>query len=161
MSDALFIFTHLITHFISFSEMHEFDDTVKNMNEFEMLLISACENEERNFSHSILIFSSNVVIICSVLSCFNDENWESFLNNWLSILAHFAKHHIDFKASLSLCIYDLKCTHFVYLMILFLWSLYFKYSFHVFNIFYVFYTICNHLNFITTSKQFWFQKFLV
>jgi len=63
MSDALFTFTCLIAHFILFSEMREFDDTVKNMNESEMLLTSACENEEKNFSCSILIFSSNVVII--------------------------------------------------------------------------------------------------
>jgi len=40
MSDALFAFTHLITHFISFFEMREFDDTVKDMNESEMLLMS-------------------------------------------------------------------------------------------------------------------------
>jgi len=60
MSDALFIFTHLIAHFISFSEMRESDDTV---NEFEMSLTSACENEEKNFSCSISIFSSNVVIM--------------------------------------------------------------------------------------------------
>jgi len=63
MSDALFIFTHLITHFISFSEMRESDDTAKDMNESEMLLTSACESEEKNFSRSISIFSSNVVII--------------------------------------------------------------------------------------------------
>ena len=24
---------------------------------------------------------------------FNDKNWESFLNNWLSILTHFAKYY--------------------------------------------------------------------
>jgi len=63
MSDALFAFTHLITLFISSSEMREFDNTVKDMNESEMLLIFACEDEEKNFSCSILIFSSNVVII--------------------------------------------------------------------------------------------------
>jgi len=40
MSDALFAFTHLITRFISFFEMREFDDTVKDMNESEMLLMS-------------------------------------------------------------------------------------------------------------------------
>jgi len=62
-SDALFTFTRLIAHFISFSEMREFDDTVKNMNESEMLLTSACEDKEKNFSCSILIFSSNVVIM--------------------------------------------------------------------------------------------------
>jgi hypothetical protein len=63
MSDALFIFTHLIAHFISSSEMRESDDTVKDMNESEMLLTSACENEEKNFSCSISIFSSNVVVM--------------------------------------------------------------------------------------------------
>ncbi len=43
--------------------MREFDDIVKNMNEFEMSLTSAYEDEEKNFSRSILIFSSNVVIM--------------------------------------------------------------------------------------------------
>jgi len=61
--DALFTFIYLIAHFISFFKMHEFDDTVKNMNESEMSLMFACENEEKNFSCNILIFSSNVVII--------------------------------------------------------------------------------------------------
>ena len=153
MSDALFTFTHLITHFISFSEMREFDDTVKDMNESEMSLTSACKNEGKNFSCSISIFSSNVVIMWSISSRFSDENWESFLNNWLSILAHFAKHHIDFNASLSSCICDLKCAHFVCLIILFLWSLCFRYSFHVFNMSCVFHMICSHLDFITTLKQ--------
>jgi len=63
MSDALFAFTHLITHFISFSEIREFDDIVKDINESEMLLTSVYENKEKNFSCSILIFSSNVVIM--------------------------------------------------------------------------------------------------
>jgi len=63
MSDALFAFTRLIAHFILFSEMREFDDTVKDMNESEMSLTSACKNEEKNFSCNILIFSSNVVIM--------------------------------------------------------------------------------------------------
>ncbi len=119
-SDALFAFTHLIVHFISFFEMCEFDDTVKDMNESEMSLTSACESEEKNFSRSISIFSSNVVIMWSVSSHFSDENWESFLDRWLSILAYFAQHHIDFNASLNSCICDLKCAHFVCLMILFL-----------------------------------------
>ncbi len=158
--DALFTFTHLITHFISFFEMREFDDTVKDMNEFEMLWTSAYENEEKNFSCSILIFSSNVVIMWSVSFCFNDKNWESFLNSWLLILTHFAKHHIDFNVSLNSCICDLKCAYFVCLMILFLWLLCFKYSFYVFNMFCVFHMIRNHLDFITTLKQLWFQKFL-
>ncbi len=56
------------------------------------------------------------------------------LFSWLSILAHFAKHHINFNALLSSCICDLKCAHFVCLMILFLWSLCFRYSFHVSNV---------------------------
>ncbi len=160
MSDALFTFIHLITRFISFFKIREFDDTVKNMNESEMLLMFACESEEKNFSCSILIFSSNIVIMWSVSLCFSNENWESFLNNWLSILIHFAKHHINFNASLNSCICDLKCVHFICLMILFLWSLCFKYSFHVFNVSYVFHMIHNYLDFITTSKQLWFQKFL-
>jgi len=62
-SDALFIFTHLITHFISFSEMREFNDTVKDMNEFKISLTSIHKNEEKNFSCNISIFSSNVVIM--------------------------------------------------------------------------------------------------
>ena len=159
-SDTLFVFTCLIARFISSSEMRESDDTAKNMNESEMLLTSAYENEEKNFSCSILIFSSNVVVMWSVSSCFSDENWESFLDSWLLILTHFAKRHIDFSASLSLCICDLKCVHFVCLMILFLWSLCFKYSFHVSNVSYVFHMIWSHLDFITTSKQLWFQKSL-
>ncbi len=119
-SDALFAFTHLNTCFISFSKMREFDDTVKDMNEFEMLLMSAYEDEEKNFSCSISIFSLNIINMCLVSFCFNDENWESFLSSWLSILAHFAKHHINFNALLSLCICDLKYAHFICLMILFL-----------------------------------------
>jgi len=43
--------------------MREFDDIVKDMNESEMLLTSACENEEKNFPCSILIFFSNVVVM--------------------------------------------------------------------------------------------------
>ncbi len=159
-SDALFTFIRLIAYFISFSEMREFDDTVKDMNESEMSLTSAYENEEKNFSRSISIFSSNVVIMWLVSSCFSDENWESFLDSWLSILAHFAKHYINFNVSLNLCICDLKCVHFVCLMILFLWSLCFKYSFHVSNVSYIFHMIRSHLDFVTTSKQLWFQKFL-
>jgi len=59
----LFAFTRLIVRFISFSEMREFDDNVKDMNEFKMSLTSACESEEKNFSCSISIFSSNVVVM--------------------------------------------------------------------------------------------------
>jgi len=54
--DTLFTFTCLITHFISFFEMHKFNDTVKNINEFEMLLTSFYESKEKNFSCNILIF---------------------------------------------------------------------------------------------------------
>jgi len=89
---------------------------------------------------------------------FNDENWESFLNSWLSILAYFAKHHIDLNALLNSYICDLKCAHFICWMILFLWSLCFRYSFHASNVFCVFHMICSRLDFITTSKQSWFQK---
>ncbi len=74
MFDALFTFTHLIAHFILFSEMHKFNNTVKDMNESKMSLTSAYENEEKNFSCSILIFSLNVVIMWSVSFYFNDEN---------------------------------------------------------------------------------------
>jgi len=63
MSDALFTFICLITRFISFFEMREFDDIVKDMNESEMLLMSACENKEKNFPRSILNFFSNVVVM--------------------------------------------------------------------------------------------------
>ena len=91
--------------------------------------------------------------------CFNDKNWESFLDNWLSILTHFAKHNINLSASLSSCIYDLKCARFACWMILFLWSLCFKYSFHASNVLCIFHMICNHLDFITIFKQFDIQKF--
>ncbi len=40
-----------------------------------------------------------------------------FLNNWLSILTRFAKHHIDWNTSLNLCICNLKCVHFICWMI--------------------------------------------
>ncbi len=89
---------------------------------------------------------------------FSDENWERILDSWLLILAHFAKYHIDLNASLNSCIYNLKCAHFVYYMILFLWLLCFRYSFYTFNIFCIFHIICSHLDFITTLKQLWFQK---
>ena len=89
---------------------------------------------------------------------FNDENWESFLDSWFSILVHFAKHHIDLNALLNSCICNLKCMNFIYWMILFLWSLCFRYSFHASNVSCVFHMICSHLDFITTLKQLWFQK---
>jgi len=43
--------------------MREFNDTFKDMNESEMLLTSAYESEEKNFSCSISIFSSNIVVM--------------------------------------------------------------------------------------------------
>ncbi len=103
----------------------------------------------------------NIIIIWSMLLHFSDENWESFLDSWLSILAHFTKHHINLNALLNSCICDLKCVHFICHMILFLWLLCFKYSFHTFNISCIFHMICNHFDFITTLKQLWFQKSLI
>jgi hypothetical protein len=160
VSDALFTFTYLIICFTSSSVMRELNKTVKDMNDSAMLLTFAWEDEKKNFSCSILIFFSNVVVIWSMSLRFNDKNWESFLNSWLSILTHFVKHHIDLSASVSSCIYDLKCVHFICWMILFLWSLCFRYSFHTFIMSYVFHMICSRLDFITTSKQLWFQKSL-
>jgi len=111
--DALSAFTHFIIYFTSSSVMHELNETVRNMNDFVMLLTFAWENEKKNFSYSILIFFLNIIVIWSMSFHFNDENWESFLNNWLSILVHFAKHHIDLSALLNSCICDLKCAHFI------------------------------------------------
>ena len=102
---------------------------------------------ERTFLTVSRFFFLNVVVIWLMLLHFNDENWESFLNSWLSILAHFANHHIDFSASLNSCICNLKCMHFICWMILFLWSLCFRYSFHTFNVFYIFHMICNQFDF--------------
>ncbi len=155
-SDALFAFTHLIVCFTSFSVMRELNETAWDMNDFAMSLIFAWKDKRKNFSCSISIFFLNIIIIWLMSLHFNDKSWESFLNNWLLILAHFAKHHIDLNASLSSCIYNLKCAHFVCWMILFLWSLCFKYLFHASNMSYVFYIILNHLDFITTLKQLWF-----
>ncbi len=159
-SDALSAFTHLIICFISSFVMHELNETVRNMNDSVMLLTFAWEDEEKSFLCSISIFFSNIIIIWSMSLHFSDENWESFLDNWLSILAYFAKRHIDLNASLNSCIYDLKCAHFICQMILFLWSLCFRYSFHASNMSCVFHMICSYLDFITTSKQLWFQKSL-
>ncbi len=152
-SDALSAFIHLIVCFTSSSVMRELNETVRDMNDSAMSLTFAWEDERKNFSCSISIFFSNVVVIWLMSLRFNDENWESFLDSWLLILAHFAKHHIDLNALLSLCICDLKCVHFVCWMILFLWSLCFKYSFHASNMSYIFHMIHSHLDFITTSKQ--------
>ncbi len=157
--DALSAFTLLIVCLTSSFEMHESDDIVKSINEFAMSLTFVWENERKNFSRNISIFFLNVVVIWSMSLRFSDKNWESFLNNWLLILTHFAKHHIDLSASLSSCICDLKCAHFTCQMILFLWSLCFKYSFHAFNVLCVFHMIYNHLDFITIFEQFKFQKF--
>ena len=156
--DALSAFTHLIVCFISSSVMRELNETVKDMNDSAMSLTFAWEDEGKNFFRSISIFFSNIVVIWSMSLRFSDENWESFLDSWLLILAHFAKHHIDLSASLSSCIYVLKCVHFVCWMILFLWSLCFRYLFHASNVPCIFHMIRSHLDFITTSKQLWFQK---
>ena len=125
--------------------MRELNETVRNMNDFAMLLTFTWEDERKNFSRSISIFFLNVVIIWSMLLRFSDKNWESFLDIWLSILAHFAKRHIDLSASLSSCICDLKCACFICRMILFLWSLCFRYLFHASNVSCVFHMICSHL----------------
>jgi len=161
ISNALSAFILLIVYLTSSSEMHKSDDIVKNMNEFIMLLMFVWEDERKNFSCNISIFFLNIIVICSMSLHFSDKNWESFLNSWLSILTHFAKHYIDLNALLSFCICDLKCAHFACWMILFLWSLCFRYSFHASNILCVFHIICNHLDFITIFEQFEFQKFFV
>ena len=151
MSDALFAFTLLIVYLTSSSEMCKSDDIVKSINESAMLLTVVWKNERKNFSCNILIFFLNVIVIWSMSLCFNDKNWKSFLDNWLSILTHFAKHHIDLSMSLSSCICDLKCMRFACWMILFLWSLCFRYSFHAFSVFCVF-----HMN----SQSSWFCYYL-
>jgi hypothetical protein len=156
--NALSAFTHLIVCFTSSSVMHELNETVRNINDFAMSLTFTWEDKKKNFLRSILIFFSNVVVIWSMSLRFSDENWESFLDSWLSILTHFAKRHIDLSTSLSSCICDLKCAYFVCRMILFLWSLWFRYSFHASNVSCVFHIICSRSDFITTSKQLWFQK---
>ncbi len=159
ISDALSAFILLIICLTSSSEMCKSDDTVKNINELAMSLMFIWESEEKNFSCNISIFFSNIIVICSVSLYFNDENWESFLDSWLSILTHFAKHHIDLSASLSSCICDLKCARFTCWMILFLWSLCFRYLFHAFSMLCIFHTICSYLDFVTIFEQFEFQKF--
>ncbi len=159
MFNALFAFILLIVYLTSFSEMCKSNDIVKNINEFAISLMFIWENERKNFSCNISIFFLNVVVICSMSLHFNDENWESFLNSWLSILTHFAKHYIDLNALLNSCICDLKCARFACWMILFLWSLCFRYSFHASNVLCIFHTIRSHLDFITIFEQFEFQKF--
>ncbi len=157
--DALSAFILLTVCLTSSSEMCKSNDTVKNINVFMMLLMSVWESERKNFSCNISIFFLNVIVICSMSLHFSDKNWESFLDSWLSILTHFAKHHINLSASLSSCICDLKCARFACWMILFLWSLYFRYSFYASNVLCIFHIICSCLDFITISEQFEFQKF--
>ena len=159
MFNALSAFILLIVYLISSSEMCKSNNTVKNTNEFAMSLMFIWKNERKNFSCNILIFFSNIIVIWSMLFCFNDKNWESFLNSLLSILTHFAKHHIDLSALLSSCICDLKCACFTCWIILFLWSLCFRYSFHASSVLCIFHTIRSHLDFITIFEQFEFQKF--
>jgi len=125
-SDALLTFTRWIVCLISSCDKAELNDTVSNINDLEMLLMSVWDDDEKNFFYRISVFSSNESAMWSKSSFFNDENCESFLSNWLSILTYFAKHQIDFNSLLSLCICDLKCERFASLMILFLWSLYFR-----------------------------------
>jgi len=125
-SDALSTFTRWIVYLISSCDRAELNDTVSNINDFEMSLIFVWDNDEKNFFRRISVFSSNESAMWSKLLLFNDENCESFLSSWLSILTYFAKRQIDFNSLLSSCICDLKCEHFASLMILFLWSLYFR-----------------------------------
>ena len=157
--NALSAFTLLIVCLTSSFEMCKSDVTVKSINESVMLLMFVWKNQKKNFSRNISIFFLNVIVIWSMSLHFNDKNWESFLDSWLLILTHFAKHHIDLSASLSSCICNLKCACFACWMILFLWSLCFRYSFHASSVLCIFHTIHSHLDFITIFKQFKFQKF--
>ena len=43
--------------------MSELNDIINDMNELEMSLTSAWEDDEKNFSHNFSIFSSNDVIM--------------------------------------------------------------------------------------------------
>ncbi len=52
--------------------MRELNETVKDMNDSAMLLTFAWEDEKKNFSRSILIFFSNVVVIWSMSLRFSD-----------------------------------------------------------------------------------------
>ncbi len=74
MFNALSAFTLLIIYLTSFSEMCKSNDIVKSINEFAMLLTSVWKDERKNFSRNISIFSSNVVVICSLSLHFNDKN---------------------------------------------------------------------------------------
>ncbi len=117
-SDALLTFTHWIICLISSCNKTESNDTVSDINNFEMSLISVWDNDEKNFFCSISVFSSNESAMWLKSLLFSDENCESFLSSWLLILTHFAKRQIDFNSLLSSCICDLKCERFVSLMIL-------------------------------------------
>ncbi len=152
-------FTLLIVCLTSSSEMCKSDITVKSINESVMLLMFVWKNQKKNFSRNISIFFLNVIVIWSMSLHFNDKNWESFLDSWLLILTHFAKHHIDLSALLSSCICNLKCACFACWIILFLWSLCFRYSFHASSVLCIFHMIHSHLDFITIFEQFKFQKF--
>ncbi len=156
MSDTLSAFTHWIVCFILSFKMMKFKSIIMNMNDFEMLLTFVWKKEGKILFCNTSIFFLNDVVMNLMSSHFNNENWESLLSCWLPILAHFAKHHINFNVSLSLCIYVLKWTLFVSLMILFLWSLYLRYSFQTFKVLCIFHSLCN---FDTTLMQYWFQKF--
>ncbi len=125
-SDALSTFTCWIICLISSCNKTELNDIVNDINDFEMLLMFAWNDDEKNFFHSISVFSLNESVMWSKSLLFNDENYESFLKSWLSILTHFAKHQINFNSLLSSYICNLKCECFVSLMILFLWSLYLR-----------------------------------
>jgi len=63
MFDALSAFTYPIICFTSFFVMCELNETVRNMNDFVILLTFAWKDERKNFSRSILIFFLNVIII--------------------------------------------------------------------------------------------------
>ncbi len=103
-SDALLTFTHCIIYFISSCDKIELNDIVSNINDLEMSLMSIWKDDEKNFFHSIFVFSSNDFIMWLKSILFNEENCESFLSSWLLILTHFAKHQIDFDSLLNLCI---------------------------------------------------------
>ena len=91
-SDALSTFTHWIIYLISFCNKTELNDTVNNINNLEISLMFAQNNDEKNFFYNIFVFSLNEFAMWSKLLLFSDENYESFLSNWLLILTHFTKH---------------------------------------------------------------------
>jgi len=124
--DALLTFTRWIIYLISSCNKIELNDIVSNINDLEMLLMFVWNDDKKNFFRRIFVFSSNKFAMWSKLLLFSNKNYESFFSNWLLILTHFAKHQIDFNSLLNLCICNLKCEYFTSLMILFLWSLYFR-----------------------------------